>query len=358
MGRLVGAGRSYNRLDESSSSSRSARPSNTLDRQSLSLKAILRPQSISLERRRASTGAIGEERQNVDLEAGYPSIIDTNVILPVTGAMEDASSVSYEGFHCVAFPSFSDGTETDGSFRTAPMMPAVKSTSIGSGNISSFSDQEFLSCREGSDQFSTSSIFADARSCASAQFSHQDSDGDSFYTCRRFNDQGLRSVLAVPTNVKTDLAFNIPLHVFAATIEEAALRKQAADFRNQFIWRPVKVMSLLAILAAAIALAIVLTRDRHTAEVPTGSDGMVTPPPALIDSVPSSIPSMAPPSSSWPPTIVFPTLATEIDGLTPSVAPRTDGNLFTAGPTSFVFAAGNFEEIHDIPPQEGGGERM
>lgn len=341
----------YNRIDESSSaSSRSARPGDKLDRHSLSLKAILRPQHISSERRRATTGAIHQDRENLALEFGYPSVIDTNVMLRGSGsAMEDASSVSYEGFLGAAMVSFSDATDTDGSFRTAQMIPAtVKSMSIGSGDFSNNSDHEFLTCREGSDQFSaTASIFADANSYAHS--SRQDSDGDSFYTCRRFNDQGLRSVLAVPTNVNTDLAFNIPLHVFAQTIEEAALRKQTEDFRNHYIWRPVKAMSLLAVLAVAIALAIVLTRDRHTTDVPNGADSTVTP---AADTIPSAIPSVTP-APAWPSTSAFPMpSANIIEILTPSVAPWRDDDQQTLGPTSFVFTAGNFEEIDDIPVPE------
>jgi hypothetical protein len=351
MSRLSGSKR-YNRLDDSSSSSWEARPTDTLNRQSHSLKAILKPRGISLERRRASTESILEERQNLDLEAGYPAAIDANVILPATGAMEDASSISDEGYEWVGPPSFSDGTETDGSFLTAPMIPAVQTMSIGAGDFSRSSDQDFLSCREGSDQFSTGSVFADARSIASLRSSHRDSDGDSFYTCRRFNDQGLRSVLAVPVKVNTDHAFNIPLHVFAETIAEAALRKQTEHFRNQFIWRPVKIMSFLAVVATAIALAIVLSKGTRATEVLSGTDGKVTPATVLVDSVPSAIPSMAPLSSSLPSTIFSMPMAATLESLVPSAAPwPADNNnqWTTISPTSFVLITGNFEEIDDWP---------
>lgn len=315
------------RYDEGSSSS--SRTSNRRSGCSLLLKGMLNPQRNSIKQSRETSGAIPKDRQELDVEEGYPSMIETEVmILPTIGMMEDASSVSYEGFQCVRFPSLiSEGTETDGSFRTAPMMPDITSMSIGTGNFGSCNDQDFLTCREGSDQFSTGSLFADARSFVSA---HRDSDGDSFYTCRRFNDQGLRSVLAVPTNVNTEQAFNIPLHVFAQSIAEAN-RKQTEGLRNRLIWRPVKVMSFLAVFAAAVASAILLSRGKQASEANRGADSQR---PNLTDAVLSTIPSMAPSILSL---------------ASPSIAPWVDDSQRTLSPTFLVLTTGNFKEIDDFP---------
>jgi hypothetical protein len=287
------------------------------------LKGLANPQKISIETNR-------QNRNGFDLEKGYPSFIEAAVTKSRT--MEDASSVSCEEFKCV----IADGTETDGSFRTVPLMPAV------SMDTGIFSDQDFLSCREGSDQFSTWSCFADARSFASLQ-SHRDSDCDSFYTCRRFNDQGLRSVLAAPTSVNPEQAFNIPLHVLTQTIQNAAHRKQKEDFRNKFIWRPVKVMSCLAVLAAVLGSTIVLSRGKQTTET-------TSPSPALSEhlvSTPSTVPSMAASITSLTPTRMSPST---IKGFVPTGAPWVDHDPWTLSPTSsVVFVTGNFEEIDDIP---------
>lgn len=358
MDRLDGANRpTYQRINEADARRSSPRRSReAISRRAGSLRGILRPPRIHRDQRRSSTGGIPKDRKvEGDLEQGYPNILETDVILPVRGgSMEDASSVSCEGSISIRLPSFSsDGTETDGSFRTAQLIPTVTSKSIGSGDYGRDSEGDFLSCREDSDREFLScrecsdhlSVFSDAKSFTSRPFLHRDSDGDSFYTCRRLNNQGLRSALAVPTNVNTDQAFNIPLHVFAQSIQDEEKRKQKARYRNQYIWRPVKIMTVIAFVIGAVATTVLLVQkrsrnsDQSEDNLSQSLAGASTTIATAMPLTMSQIPSFAPSFKS----------SIGMDQLVPSVAPWVDENKQTLGPTLFVFITGNFQEIKDVP---------
>lgn len=342
MDRFHAVNRSYQRIEEEEQGERPGAV-DSRSRRSPSLRGILRPPRIQQDQRRASAG--DELRRKgptqFDLEQGYPSILETDVILPLQGGrIDDASSVSYEGIASIRLPSFvsSDGTETEGSYCTAQLIPAVTSMSIGSGDIGGDSDREFLSCREGSDRLS---IFSDAKSFGSRPSSNRDSDGETFYTCRRLNDQGLRSVLAVPTNVNMDQAFNIPLHVFAQSIKEEEHRKEQARYRNRYIWWPVKIMTLIALIAGAIATTVILVKkSRSTDQLEDNTVASVRP--FTETTVPTSanasqVPSFAPSSEA------------ALAKLVPSMAPFVAENKQTISPTLFIFITSNFQELDEVP---------
>lgn len=185
----------------------------------------------------------------------YPRILEDQELLD-----DNASSISDSKS---SRPYEEDATST--SFHTAKSQESKSSLHDGQESHADSSSANFLSCREGSDRSDQcwTQLPVDVES-NSGGFPERFSDLDemSFHTCNRFNDQGLRSALSVPT-AQNNGQFNIPLQVFAASIEKAAEERQAQRQRERLLWLPLRIFTGMVLVCSGIATIVWLsTRER------------------------------------------------------------------------------------------------
>jgi hypothetical protein len=149
--------------------------------------------------------------------------------------------------------------QSTASYHTATMHTATSVT-----------ENDFLSCREPSSHNNTTFMDQDHMSY---QNDMNSVDDDSFHTCRKFNEQGLRSVLSVDAaaaaTTPVPARFNIPLDVVTKSVLSeqpkagGAEQSQAPPRRVPWL-RPLLAFLFLALLSLSIGGAFWMVQHART----------------------------------------------------------------------------------------------
>lgn len=187
---------------------------------------------------------------------GYPKILEEE---------SDASdiSLSANGPASRELGATHDEDNTSASFHSARSQESESQVNSWLGH--SDKSEGFMTCNEGSDRSISCWITSDIEALHDGAGLEllSDLDEQSFYTCPRFNDQGLRSALSVPTKTNNLGQFNIPLQVFAASIEKHEEERKSRRRRERIYWLPLKIACGALVISVAIATALLLTIGRR-----------------------------------------------------------------------------------------------
>lgn len=216
-----------------------------------------------------------------------------------------------------------DDRSSNASFHTALHSEAAASQEDAS---SDFNVEDFMTCQDRNDlsyQQDLSSMHSD--------------DDTSFHSCRRFNEQGLRSVLAVPTykSADPDARFNIPLHVVAKGIKDFSSsssskqqNRRKEEHRRRRIWLPL-VIALVVLLICATVAGVLLALSRKKGHDEDNKTAQTFP--AEGDTEVQILVTKAPAGGG-------------IRGVSPSAAPSESPSL-----QNLVFETGNFTQVTEFP---------
>jgi hypothetical protein len=143
----------------------------------------------------------------------------------------------------------------------------------------SVTENDFLSCREPSSHNNTTFMDQDHMSY---QNDMNSVDDDSFHTCRKFNEQGLRSVLsmdaAAAATTPAPARFNIPLDVVTKSVlseqPKASSAEQSSAPPRRVPWlRPLLAFLFLALLSLSIGGAFWMVQHSRTTSNRDQSNG-------------------------------------------------------------------------------------
>jgi hypothetical protein len=221
---------------------------------------------------------------------------------------EHSESLTESFYSCRDEASVSDNVNSDVSFHTAldnHCNSTINSVSQSGKNIDDSSSQrtitfsDFLSCRSGEEP---SSHLYDMSSSRADELSEQGSSLRSFHTCRKFNQQGLISILkkgGTDNGYNTEKKFNIPLDILIKEVIESSsyIKSTKWNRRAKLCWLLFIALGTAVIVVLAVKQAHRGTNTKEKSEqgsVQNSTIATLTPAPSMSPSnnIPSPAPSM------------------------------------------------------------------
>lgn len=267
------------------------------------------------------------------------------------------SSLDYSESYVSCRESSDGDRSSNASYHTAQQQHSDAGSKSGTDSLypSEFNVRvdDFITCRDENDLSSH------------RDFSSMHSDDDTFYECGRFNEQGLRSVLAVPTsssanpgaqfNIQLKYPLNKPPHVVGNEVKEHSPKQTECKVPRRRQRTRITIVALVMLVACATVAGVLLAP--HQTKNDNGSPAVqvlrsetqggvrgttIAAPSAAPRAHPSAAPLASPPAS---PPAASPAFQFASQPASPSVSPS---EMPTARP-SFVFASGNFTQSTRSP---------